>query len=356
MNNYSPEEQKLYDETIAWLQTDPAIQQELQQYNQRLIKTFMESYAKHKVHLVKLKATCESNAEAKEQEWLENAYECLQQIQQKKLFDLQCKWRAELISIPEITISTEFDYWGNNVMNCPFLDPISKQDLACYKRYLTTLDHQYDFYGDWQGYHEIKEVYLSQKPEDYDPIPDWYEFHNGETGNGSLLLLPDLRGEKEELYRRVYFDEENKKLTEEEWELRNKPILIGLDRDFRKIAEPYDKDMLTLLNMEGVYEEQAGAWRNEKATELIYMLLDAGMWPIVTSHDWLDGLEKCYAKYKSHMLITYMDTAYAQYKMQQKMGLGFSGGTSPEMSYIGTVKEQILKGRALLGEPRDFNF
>jgi hypothetical protein len=356
MNNYSPEEQKLYDETIAWLQTDPAIQQELQQYRQNTIESFIEGYAKHKVYLVQLKAACKNNIEENEQEWLDNANECLQHIQQKKLFDLQCKWRAELITIPEITISAEFEYWEDNIMNCPFLTPISKQELECYKRYLSTQDYENDSFDDWQNYEDIKEFYLSQKPDTFNAMPDWYEFHNGETGNGTLLLLPNLRGEKEAFYRQVSFDEANKKLSEEELAFRNQPMLIPMDEDFRKIAEPFDKAMLDLLNKENEYEEMAGNGRRDNGEDIMYSLFEIGPWPINASHDWLLALKKCYASYQSHMLLQFIDTAYAQYKMQLKMGFGFSGGTSLEMSYIPDIKEQILEGRAILGEPQDFNF
>jgi hypothetical protein len=352
----NPEEEQLYQQTVNWLNNHPAIQQTLQQYNQHFVQSFIEDYAKHKVYLTNLKARYESILEEREQEWLEKAHECLEQIQQKKLFDLQCQWRAELITVPGVVISEEFDYWGQNIMNCPFLGPITKKELACYKRFLQTREQDEEFYDSWQNYDDMKEAYLSQQPNEYNPMPDWYEFHNAETGNGSLLLLPNLRGDKETLYRSAYFDEQRKAQNQAYNEEDQKPYLIPSEDHYSTIAEPFDQEMAQLLRMEDTYEDLAGSWRNEKTSEIISDLCEIGKWPIAASHDWIQALEKCHASFKSHMLLQFIDTAYAQYRMQCKMGLGFSGGTTPEMSYIGLIKEQILKGRALLGEPQNFDY
>ena len=63
-------------------------------------------------------------------EWVEPATNHLNVIQHKKLFDKQCLWRAEKIKIDGLQLCCEFLQWENNILNCPFIDPVSEEDLS----------------------------------------------------------------------------------------------------------------------------------------------------------------------------------------------------------------------------------
>ncbi len=54
--------------------------------------------------------------------WVSKVSDHLQYIQQKKLFDAQCLWRAEQLDIPDIQICYDFMIWEKDILNCPFID------------------------------------------------------------------------------------------------------------------------------------------------------------------------------------------------------------------------------------------
>ena len=86
-------------------------------------------------------------------EWVEAATKHLKVIQQKKLFDKQCLWRAEKIKIDGLQLCCEFLLWENNILNCPFIDPVSEEDLSDYIFFLQERANSYiDLYDGWQEY------------------------------------------------------------------------------------------------------------------------------------------------------------------------------------------------------------
>ena len=140
----------------------------------------------------------------------QEAYTRLWDIQQKKLFDLQCEWRAELVNVPGVQTSADFETLGATIENCTAVSPITPDDLTLYLDWVRQADYEEDLadrwgsrFG-WQRYQDVK-AQLDPDEEGADQwiieeISEWYEFHNQRTGQGRLLRLPDLRGRKEEHY------------------------------------------------------------------------------------------------------------------------------------------------------------
>src|SRR5882762_2361302 len=69
-------------------------------------------------------------------QWVYSAFRHLQIIQQKKLFDAQCLWRAEKLAIKEVELCADFRVWEQDILNCPFIDPVSREDIDLYTDYL----------------------------------------------------------------------------------------------------------------------------------------------------------------------------------------------------------------------------
>jgi hypothetical protein len=121
-------------------------------------------------------------------------------IAQKKLFNLQCLWRAEKIDLP-VSISYEFTYWGRNIKACPFIEPVTEEELKVLIDYLDTtqedcpeIDNEYS----WQEYDEFKESEAGSEEEAN--YPDWYTYYDTYFGTPYLLFLPNICGEREERY------------------------------------------------------------------------------------------------------------------------------------------------------------
>ncbi|MEP7170139.1 MAG: hypothetical protein ABI855_12270, partial [Bacteroidota bacterium] len=69
----------------------------------------------------------------------------LWEIQQKKLFIQQCLWRAEKAELPEIKVCHDFQYWEHNIKNCPFLEPVTEDEVELYIGYILTDDYTFEF-------------------------------------------------------------------------------------------------------------------------------------------------------------------------------------------------------------------
>jgi hypothetical protein len=148
----------------------------------------------------------------------EAAYSRLWDIQRKKLFDLQCRWRAGEITHPGLGCTFDFGVFDAAIENCPVLDPITPDELALYCDFVRqAIDFDNDVLDcyrtgdgyeprDWQDYDGLRlhaQEEAAHLPDDQrqavDP-PAWYDFHDLRTGHGRLLHLPDLRGALEKPY------------------------------------------------------------------------------------------------------------------------------------------------------------
>lgn len=132
----------------------------------------------------------------------EHARTALEHIQQKKLFNLQCEWRAGKLELPIVQFTYDFQIYGRDaIMDCPFLPPVEMEEVELFIQFLKSSEsNAYLEYEceDWQAYHTFKTEHQSEESCE---TPDWYEFYDSMRGTGYLLDLPDLKGEQEDRYR-----------------------------------------------------------------------------------------------------------------------------------------------------------
>ena len=161
---------------------------------------FLDEYAGEKIRWLEYGEQQKEKLEDEDLQFYHTAFNKLEEIQQKKLFDVQCQWRAEKLVIPEIKISFDFGYWEKNILNCPFIEPITENEIDLYNQYMLSNNYEnhIDWFLSWQNYEQIKLAYVSEN--ENANFPEWYDFHNGRTGSSVFMLLPDIRGEKEEFY------------------------------------------------------------------------------------------------------------------------------------------------------------
>ena len=109
------------EEIKAEMLANAAIQNYFNQFNATSVASFIDSYARDKKWWIYYG---KRNLESKENhsiKWVAEAAEHLAIIQQKKLFDMQCLWRAEKIVIPQVKLCYEFKMWEKDILNCPFV-------------------------------------------------------------------------------------------------------------------------------------------------------------------------------------------------------------------------------------------
>ncbi|MCL5031112.1 MAG: hypothetical protein M1480_19070 [Bacteroidetes bacterium] len=364
---------RLESEFLSDLKTNPRYSSFFEPYKKSSVDSFIESYAHHKARLLVYSDYCLSNEEDYITKYYNKAEEIIWDIQQRKLYDLQIKWRAEQIKIPEVEISYEFLYWERHIKSCPFISPISQDEFDLYMAYLNYSSYNDIFYWDfnskgYQDYEDFKKqyFYLDKHEEYYTDPPPWYEFYESRTGLGVLYLLPDLRGTKEDFYIDIYI--ENKRKIEEE---KNKDKPKAEVKYEHKESIPWDygfiEEFIRKFEDEDTYRKYIGYRRivemeDDDLADAIETLHYADrIMPIGNNKNWKDGIIEAAHNYEKIKLIEEMPKVYADYRFRVNAGIKFEGDDRAlRKKYLDGVvdhfKHEILEGRMLNGEPADFNF
>lgn len=340
-----------------------AFQLYLSKYNKASIESFIDQYISQKYFSYRYGDMYIRIAEKERSKWIDLAHEHLKPILQKQLFDLQCLWRAEEIKLEGVEKCIDFVKWEKEILNCPFLKPITKEDIKMYQDFLLKGNLEFSYHSmseDWQNYDDIKELY--QNNNDESEMPEWYEHHYTHTGTTNLLLLPDIRGEKEEFYRNIWFNNRQKETTEKQ---KNEPIPI---RDERPYLSSYNKEVIQYLfkNFEDnetqtrykYYSEQMEEGRDHTFYEDIFReLLEINEpIPVKESYDIKEAVHNAYNNYKARKTAEHLPLAYEQYLFNRKMGFVVKEKENHFAELGDIYTKSILGGRELNGEPRDFNF
>ena len=325
------------------------------------VTLFIDSYIMEKTLWFHFGEFYKTNNETEQLEWETRAFKELGFLQQKKLFDMQCLWRAEKITIPGIEICFDFEIWEEDILNCPFIDPISEADIELYSQYLEQDNAEKNsLYGTegWQNYEEIKEAYNTDNSNVN--FPEWYDFYNGRRGTGALMLLPDLRGPKEEFYQDLYFDsvKEETQARQAEWDavMDKRPSLEYYKHKFVEwfVNTFEDKETRELYTAYKWGTKNNG--KEEQIHNNIRLLLKAEEFvPIEAHYNWIEALEKAANRYTLKKIAEALPLAFERYCINLQTGISFHAEHFRK-SLRHLYKERIIAGRVLNGEPADLNF
>ncbi len=378
--------EQIYKDTIHWFETDEKAKAWLNQFRPDSLRSALDSYAYRKAGWIINK---ERNAWYREHEALKyknEAEKCLGNIQQKKLFDKQCLWRAEQFKHPAIETTQDFFYWECNVLNCPFLDPVTQEDVDLYISFLETyFGENLSFLGSWQDYDSYNSdrptiIKMMNKPveendaeeedaEEEDTadelMPPWYQFYDTHRGGGSLLLLPDVRKPKELAYA-------NAAIIEEQKEYEKKPAApvdprpsLNLHEDgmLLDFIEEYEKDSKEVLDAYHINEDpdQDDEGLEEALEDAWFKLSDCKEpFPIARGiTDWREALIMTAEQWEHKSIIKLLPIVYDEYIFRRQCGIEHPYDKQQAQTYremADNYKARILRGRQLKGEPMDFNF
>lgn len=363
------DEAKLEKEIEKDLRTNPKYKDFYERYHPASIENFIESYKKRKARWLKYgekRIEDEQNRILKYKTFAKNI---LWQIQQVKLFNTQCLWRAEQLNIPEITICDEFMYWGKNIENCTFLPPITEDELSLFKDYVLTdsADIQTgDWYfgiDGWQDYDEIKKTFENIDDSEF-TAPEWYLYFYNHLGGAPCAYLPDIRGRKEEYYFdlcRTNSSRNKSAKTSTEPEDQRPYFTFYLDNNLSEFIDRFEDDTVK------EYAKMIDDPDDDPDDDVLYDAIDilehaeSRIELISGNLSWKDALivtARRYAKQKIHEAL---DGAYQSYLQRTKLGIAFERENDESdlefyKNIIKVRKKDILIGRRLNNEPEDFNF
>lgn len=345
-------------------------------YNPESVNRFVDHYADKQMSAIKHGFEKNMNKEYDEEEeddldLMDNAFFHLGIIQQKKLFDLQLQWRAKLIDLPDVNIVFDFDIISKDILNSKILTPISIEEFNLYIDFLESClynddEYQLDSHFYFQDYRELKgwkdvsdeEDEDDDEFEEWDYLPDWYIYHNTQTGNDKYLILPDIKGKKEMFYRSRRTPEETEKIEKEKIENPTKPWMnVFKDELIEKLFHKYES--AKSIKAFKTYNYDLDYYENlDNLEEMTSILLKAKeKIPIPACEDWLVGIKKAFRNYQIKQLIVAMKDAYKQYQMNISLNIAFYYDDSHSMAYLReTYYQQIFNGRRLEGEPENFDY
>lgn len=348
----------LFNSIKKELKTDKAYEEFFKQYNADSVDAFIENYAAKKARYITYGEMLNKNSEQASIRRQDEAEERLWEIQRKKLFDLECQWRAETIKIPGVDITADFEYWEKNIANCPFLSQITEDEFELYIDYVAS-DDFFDFKIEyaWMNYNDIKGRY-----NEHGNLPPWYEYYDLRKGTGSFLILPDVRGDKEEYYLNIWrtykaaqFDAKIKPVKKD-----TRPFLKSYDV---KVMEEFIKKFEDLRMHEYFKMYESELYKCNDDVERAFVTLKDADEEIALpcNTNWKASLIQAARSYEKRKLIEALRSAYSKYKYRLEIGI------SPESldqedniewikEWSDEVKNKIINARVLNNEPADLNF
>lgn len=380
----TPEQQKELD-TVNWrinfqqkimeqLQTNPDIQNYFQNYNEYSVEQFINSYCQQKTYWHQHGDFYLKLQEQHELKWIEAAWWHMEAIQQKKLFDIQCMWRAEQIELPGVRLCVDFGYWQQDVLNCPFVDAITEEEIELYRQYLLQDDVELKDdlgFSSFQHYEGIKQAYLSEGEEGGNLFA-WYEFYNSRKGTAHYMDLPNIRGEKESFYITLArnANPEKRAAIQEMKQVFDHPVdQPYTDRNGKELLNAFSRETLgyfvnTFEDKQTKEYYKAAAWftrdyeEKDNLDSSIEVLLSANEDVAIEEHyDWKQAIHDAARRYTIRKISEALPDAYEQYQLNVSMNISFPCKNVDHMlAAKKTVTDDILLGRKLNGEPEDLNF
>ncbi len=362
--------ESIVEEIKQQLEADPALKQWLEKFNKFHWEHFIKHYAEAKRRSLMFPNLYADDFKPMNKEFNELARKGLETIQQIKLFHIQCEWRSGKFKLPFVKLCRDFVVFGRRIMECPFLPPVSWEEVELYCRFLETPEsdeiESYK-YHEWQDYDAMKKEAEGGIQSPYKATAAWYDFYNAHHGTGYLLNLPDVVGEKEKYYTKVGYDDVDSK----------RPKHVP-NPEFEKPSPNYYEDMMDFARL---YEEPEHAeivinhikWEKhfgefEQYDELYdYLKLIPETIPFVQHEDWKEALRLTVVRFKKRRIIEALPRVWRQYHkdigddheayLRRRMAetdkdiveaLDEFGSRGPDIKWI-------LEGQRVLGEPENLD-
>lgn len=353
------------------LRTNPVYQEFFAQFNPTSVEQFIRSYARRKAFYLTRGVEYINQQEKNSLRYNMIAEDCLWSIQQKKLFNLQCQWRAEQIRLKGIEHSTQFQFLSANIQHCPYITPVSKAEIELYIRFiksgLASLSLSYD---NWQDYEAFKAEYQSGTITAVDDdveshMPTWYRFYDEYMGTGSLLDLPDIRGEKENRYRSVARQRklEQIKMTCRPNKVDERPYLSIYDTDLVKSFVRRFEDRKTQKYCHAVESFQQILDDNIELEDALDTLKQAqAAIPVKSCQDWKLAVTEAARQYELLQVASILPFVHQEYSIRVENGVNFPQSLIDKkreeyaFHLCETARKQIIEGRGILGEPANLKF
>ncbi len=362
-----PDAKTLAEQLQQQLQTDATMKTWFEKYNKHTWDDFIKQYSHTKSLALQHPKLFINDFKPANKEFNQLARQALEAIQQKKLFNLQCQWRAESVQLPFVQISYDFEIIGRNqIMECPFLPPVSWDEVELFIQYLESSDSDdlnlCDMYH-WQEYEDMKE---EDETGEFSITPSWYEFYDSRRGTGYLLRLPNVRGIKEDAYMEKA--RELKRASAPPYvpnpEMDKPYPSYEAKMDFARCFETQEIAEIIISHIK-TYKHNSNHEVLDEDYEYLKTIPETI--PFVPHNDWRESLRLTVQSYRNFKTAEALPRVWRHYS--KKFGndpdayvrkrIASADFDLSAMDDVGIRKmllDFVLKGRELMGEPMDFDY
>lgn len=363
-----PDQSTIEAQLRQQLETDPKVKAWFEKYRKHSWDYFIKQYAHSKHSALLYPDLYIDDFKPAHKEFNFEARLALEAIQEKKLFNLQCEWRAGSIQLPFVQITYDFELIGRKLlMDCPFLPPVTLDEVELFIQYLQSNDSEdldlHDMYF-WQKYEDIK---IEFETDEFGVTPSWYEFYDGMRGTGYLIRLPNTRGEKEKAYSQLGWEHANPnpapyvpnpEMEKPSADHHEAEIDFALCFETPELAETIISHVKTQRHRND-HEELDGWYKYLKSIpETI---------PFVPHHDWRESLRLTIKSYRNQKIAEALPRVWRQYirpfgndpeaYVQKRIAeADFDLSKLDDFGLRKMIVKEVLNGRELSGEPRDFDY
>ena len=324
------------------------------------IKEFLTYYSKHKANVIEKGDDFTRHIHQMGEVHKEMAWKAYGAILCRKLFILQCRWRAEQVIFEDIAISYDFWYWGRDPYRCPFIDEVTSEELELMKDFLlqpTFSRRDLEIYDNWQNY----EDYVIEPDEDINlkmDYPSWFAYCDANGTDPDWRSFPDIRGQKEHAYMNAARDT---KKTHKVAETPKKETKKSLHYDDKELMAAELADLLgdttTAQYIRDKYDARKGQLYPDIDVALMYFeAFHTEEFPVQAHENWGESLVMAADQFFARRAAAVLEETHEEYIYRKANDLL----EKEEHNYFRLItdryREIILKGRIKKGEPGDFNF
>ncbi|MFM1745000.1 MAG: hypothetical protein RLZZ630_937 [Bacteroidota bacterium] len=353
------------------LKSNPVFREFFNQFNPSSVEGFIRHYSKRKALYMVRGEEFLRVEDSQSFRYKLIAEQGLWSIQQKKLFNLQCQWRAEQIQLKGIEHSTQFMLLSTHIQHCTLISPVTKDEVEMYRNYLCSEQAELVVhYDNWQDYEGFKAEYQSDRipgvdAEVEEQVPAWYRYYDEKAGSAHFMDLPDIRGEKENRYRSIHRQRQLEKLKEDNpsKKLDDRPYLSIYDTELLESFVKRFEDRQTLRYCKAVERFQKKMDANLEVDAAIEILKTAAKAIPVSAHsDWRQALVQSAQRFELEQVSDLMPLVFEEYQFHLDNGINFTQRylDRKREEYVSQLcekaRQQILEGRRILNEPENFRF
>lgn len=358
-------------QTEEELKSNPVYQDFFNQFNQASVESFIRNYARRKAFYMTRGKEYISQEEQSAFRHKMIAEEGIWAIQQKKLFNLQCQWRAELIKLKGVEHSSQFHLLSANIQHCPYISPVSKAEMELYVRFLKSGQAGTHLsFDNWQDYETFKAEYQAHYIPSIDDMeeshmPAWYRFYDEHMSTGNLMDLPDVRGDKENRYRSISRQRQLDKMkrSREEKQVDSRPYLSIYDLETVESFVKKFEDRKLLKYCKAVESFQQQLDEHMELDEALETLRQSQETVSVKANsDWKSAIIEAAQRFEFAQIASLLPAVHQEYVIRIENSINFQQSLidkkREEYAYqiCENAKRQILEGRSILGEPENFRF